>query len=68
MFNEVYEQLNNSKLNFSEKVNDSFGNAIVNDIYDPIERNVYKLDFAWKEAEVSNLEIRAILMELRTIL
>lgn len=68
MFSEVRGQLSNSKSAFSEKVNDSFGNAIVKDVYDPFECDLQRLDFAWDEAEVRKMEIMTLLMELRTIL
>ncbi len=68
MLSEVRGQLSNSKSTFSEKVNDSFGNAIVKDVYDPFESDLQKLDFAWDEAEVRKMEIMALFMELRTIL
>ena len=68
MFSEVCGQLNNSKSIFSEKVNDSFGNSIVKDVYDPFEGDLQKLDFAWDEAEVKKMEVMTLLMELRTIL
>lgn len=49
MFSEVRSQLINSKSIFSEKVNDSFGNSIVRDVYDSFEGDLQKLDFAWDE-------------------
>ena len=52
MFSEVRGQLSNSKSTFSEKVNDSFGSAIVRDVYEPFEGDLQKLDFVWDEAEV----------------
>lgn len=68
MFSEVRGQLSNSKSTFSEKVNDSFGSAIVRDVYELFEDDLQKLDFAWDEAEVKKMEIMTLLMELRTIL
>lgn len=68
MFSEVRGQLSNSKSTFFEKVNDSFGGAIVKDVYEPFECDLQKLDFAWDEAEVKKMEITALLLELRTIL
>lgn len=68
MFSEVRGQLDNSKSIFSEKVNDSFGSAIVRDVYEIFEGYLQKLDFAWDEAEVKKMEIMTLLMELRTIL
>ena len=68
MFREIRGQLNNSKSTFSEKINDSFGNAIVRDIYESFESDLQKLDFSWDEAEVKKVEIMTLLMELRTIL
>lgn len=68
MFSEIIGQLNNSKTVFSEKVNDNFGNSIVHDGYEPFERNLQQLSFAWNEAEVKKTEITALLLELRMIL
>jgi hypothetical protein len=68
MFSAVRGQLNNSKSIFLEKVNDSFGNSIVRDVYEPFEGDVQKLGFAWDEAEVKKIEVKTLLMELRTIL
>ena len=68
MFSEVRGQLDNSKSIFSEKVNDSFGSAIVRDVYEIFEGDLQKLDFAWDEAEVKKMEIMTLLLELRTIL
>lgn len=68
MFSEARGQLSNSKSTFSEKVNDSFGSAIIRDVYETFEGDLQKLDFAWGEAEVKKMEIMTILMELRTIL
>ena len=68
MFSEVRSQLSSSKSTFSEKVNDSFGAAIVRDVYEPFEGDLQKLDFAWDEAEVKKMEIMTLLLELRTIL
>ena len=52
MFSEVRGQSSNSKSTFSERVNDSFGSAIVRDVFEPFEGDLQKLDFAWNEAEV----------------
>ena len=68
MFSEVRGCLGNSKSNFSEKINDSFSNSIVSGVYEPIENDMQKLEFAWDESEVRKMEIVALLMELRTIL
>ncbi|WP_456082177.1 hypothetical protein [Leptotrichia sp.] len=68
MFSEVRGQLSNSKSTFSERVNDSFGSAIVRDVFELFEGDLQKLDFAWDEAEVKKMEIMTLLMELRTIL
>ncbi len=68
MFSEARGQLINSKSIFSEKVNDSFGNSIVREVYDSFEGDLQKLDFAWDEAEVKKMEVMTLLMELRTIL
>jgi hypothetical protein len=68
MFREPIGQLKNSKLIFSEKVNDRFGNSIVKDVYEPFEEDLQRLSFAWDEAEMKKAEIKALLMELRTIL
>ncbi|MFR7418633.1 hypothetical protein [uncultured Megasphaera sp.] len=68
MFSEVHGQLTNSKVNFSERVNDSFGHAIVRDVYDPFETEIQGLGFAWEEAKTRKAEIMALLTELRCIL
>lgn len=68
MFSEAKGQLENSKSHFSKKINDSFGNSIVREVYDPIEGDLQKLSFAWDESEVRKMEIMALLMELRIIL
>lgn len=68
MFNEVQGMINNSKLNFSEKVDDAFGDSIVQEVYEPIEKDLQNLLFAWDESEMRRIEINALLMELRTIL
>lgn len=68
MFSEARGYLENSKSNFSEKINDSFGNSIVHEVYEAIENDIQKLWFAWNEAETRKMEIMALLMELRTIL
>lgn len=68
MFSEVRGQSSNSKSTFSERVNDSFGSAIVRDVFEPFEGDLQKLDFAWSEAEVKKMEIMTLLIELRTIL
>ena len=68
MFSEARGQLENSKSQFKEKINDSFGNSIGREVYEPIEEELQKLDFAWDEAEVIKIEIMSLLMELRTIL
>lgn len=68
MFSEARGHLENSKSDFLEKINDSFGNSIVREVYEPIENDIQKLGFAWDEAEVRKMEIMALLMELRTIL
>ena len=68
MFSEVRGQLSNSETTFSAKVNDSFGNAIVKDIYDPFKNDLQKLDLVWNEAEIKKMEIMALFVELRTIL
>lgn len=67
MFSEVHGQLINSKVKFSEKVNDSFGHAIVRDVYDPFENEIQRLKYVWDEAEVKKMEIRTLLTELRCI-
>ena len=68
MFSEVHGQLINSKVNFSEKVNDSFGHAIVREVYEPFEMEIQGLGVVWDEAEVRKMEIMALLTELRCIL
>lgn len=68
MFDEVIGRLNVSESTFSEKVNDRFGNSILNELYDPFKNNLRKLHMAWNEAEVKRAEIEGLLMELRTIL
>lgn len=68
MFSEAKGHLENSKSRFSEKINDSFGKSIIQDVYEPIESDLQKLSFAWDEAEVRRMEITALLVELRTIL
>ena len=68
MFSEELGQFSNCKSTFSERVNDSFGSAIVRDVFEPFEGDLQKLDFAWDEAEVKKMEIMTLLMELRTIL
>lgn len=68
MFSEAKAQLENSKSRFSEKINDSFGNSIVHEVYESIESDLQKLSFAWDESEGKKMEIMALLMELRTIL
>lgn len=68
MFSEARGHLENSKSDFLEKINDSFGDSIVREVYEPIENDIQKLGFTWDEAEVRKMEIMALLMELRTIL
>ena len=68
MFNEVMGQLIASETRFSEKVNDKFGNSIVNELYDAVKNDVGKLQMAWDEAETKRMEIEGLVMELRTIL
>lgn len=68
MFSESIGQLNNSKTNFSQKVDDSFGNSIINDGYEPFECDLQQLSFAWRDSEVKKAEISALLLELRMIL
>ena len=68
MFNEVMGQLVVSESTFSEKVNDRFGNSIVNELYEPVKSDLGKLQMAWDEAETKRMEIEGLLMELRTIL
>lgn len=68
MFSEPQGQLKNSKLCFYEKIDDTFGDSIVRDIYEPLERNLQNLVFAWNEAEVKKMEIISLLIELRTII
>jgi len=68
MFSEVRGALNSSKLTFLEKVNDSFGNSIINDVYEPFEKDLQNLSLAWDEAEAKNAEIMALLIQLRIII
>lgn len=68
MFSEAKGQLENSKSQFSDKINDGFGNSIVREVYEPIESDLQKLGFAWDESEARKTDIMALLMELRTIL
>ena len=68
MFSEAQGQLENSKSQFIEKINDNFGNSIVREVYEPIEGELQKMNFAWDEAEVRRMEIMSLLLELRTIL
>ena len=68
MFSEARGQLENSKSRFIEKINDSFGNSILTEVYEPIEGELQKLNLAWDEAEVRKIEILSKLVELRTII
>ena len=68
MFSEPSGLLNNSKINFLQTVNDSFGKSIENDCYEPFERDLQQLLFAWKEEETKKDEILALFLELRLIL
>lgn len=68
MFNEARGHLNNSKTVFLEKINDSFGHAIVRDVHEPMGSELQKIEYAWNEAEIKKMEIKSILMELRMII
>ena len=68
MFSEAEGELRWQKESFSEKVRDSFGQSIINHIYEPFGREVNLLAMAAEEAELKRTEIMALTMELRTIL
>lgn len=68
MFSEPKGKLNNSKSVFSEKIDDTFGNSIVQEAYEPFDREIQQLSFAWDESEMRKAEITALLIELRMIL
>lgn len=53
---------------FDDKVQDSFGRAIKDTVFDPVENELGRLESAYNEAELKKHEINAITLELRTIL
>ena len=68
MFNETINCLQQARSNFEEKVQDNFGKSISNDVFEPVENELGRLEGAYSEAEVKKSEINAITLELRTIL
>ena len=68
MFEETINCLRQCRSLFDDKVQDSFGRAIDDEVFDLVDNELGRLEGAYNEAELKKLEINAITLELRTIL
>lgn len=68
MFEETISHVTRTKDSFSGSVRDSFGNSIVEDILEPIEREERMLHNEYSLAEAKMAQIRVMTAELRLIL
>lgn len=68
MFDDTIGSLERSKENFVEKVQDSFGNSINEQVYEPVISEVHNLEHEYNMAEMKMREIDTITLELRMIL
>ena len=68
MFEETINELHQSRNSFDDKVQDSFGKSIDDNVFDPLHGELKKLEGAYAEAETKMSAIHALTMELRIIL
>ena len=68
MFNGVIGYLSNERDRFNENVKDNFGNSIDLDMFYPIYQDLLKLQEAYQNFKIKEVEINSLTMELRTII
>uniref|UniRef100_UPI0035654C44 hypothetical protein n=1 Tax=Fusobacterium nucleatum TaxID=851 RepID=UPI0035654C44 len=68
MFNKVIGYLSNERDRFNENVKDNFGNSIDLDMFYPIYQDLLKLQEAYRNFKIKEVEINSLTMELRTII
>lgn len=68
MFNKVIGYLSNERDRFNENVKDNFGNSIDLDMFYPIYQDLLKLQEAYQNFKIKEVEINSLTMELRTII
>lgn len=67
MFEDTNGRLKQSRSTFNSKVRDSFGRSIDDNVFEPTDTELGRLESAYVEAEMKMAEIKAITFELRTI-
>ena len=68
MFNKVIGYLSNERDKFNENIKDNFGNSIDLDMFYPIYQDLLKLQEAYQNFKIKEVEINSLTMELRTII
>ena len=68
MFNKVIGYLSNERNKFNENIKDNFGNSIDLDMFYPIYQDLLKLQEAYQNFKIKEVEINSLTMELRTII
>ena len=68
MFNKVIGYVSNERDRFNENVKDNFGNSIDLDMFYPIYQDLLKLQEAYQNFKIKEVEINSLTMELRTII
>lgn len=68
MFEDTINKVRQVNEEFSGQVRDSFGYAIVADVFEPLEKEEQKLHYEYEMAEAKMTEIKVITAELRLII
>ena len=67
MFDDAKFSLRRSKEDFADNVQDDFGESILQDMFEPLEREVSHLQQTDREADQEICSIKMLLQELRAI-
>lgn len=67
MFDDAKFSLRRSKEDFADNVQDDFGESILQDMFEPLEREVSHLQQTDREADQEIRSIKMLLQELRAI-
>ena len=68
MFEDVISMTEHSRIEFTAKVRDSFGQSINLDVYDALAHNNQKLQLDYSEAEQMMFQINSMLEEARAMI
>lgn len=68
VFDESMQNLQNNKNDLEENLQDSFGQALLQDVFEPLENSVRQLQFTDESSTCEATAIKGLLAELRMII